>query len=376
MPWKEVSLMDQRRELMVLASQPGANRRELARRYGISPKTLYKWLQRYDGQGPDGLADQSRRPELSPARTDEDIEQRIVVLRDENPYWGARKLARLLRNEGTAWVPAPSTVHEILRRHGRLGEGMAAAQAPFRRFEHAQPNDLWQMDFKGHVPNRHGHCHPLTVLDDHSRFSLCLAACGDERGETVQPRLIATFQRYGLPQRMTMDNGPPWGGGADGLGYTALTVWLMRLDIAVSHSRPYHPQTQGKDERFHRTLKVELLQDRCFVDNAQAQRAFDHYRERYNGQRPHEALKMEVPLEHYRASTIAYPKSLPEVEYLSTDLVYKVGSNARIEVRRRRVKIGKAFIGQRIALRPKKEDGCFGIWFSRFEIGELDLRVL
>jgi transposase InsO family protein len=375
MPWKEVSLMDQRRELMVLASQPGANRRELARRYGISAKTLYKWLQRYDAQGYDGLADQSRRPESSPLRTGSEIEQRILALRDAHPYWGARKLARLLQNAGAPGVPAASTVHEILRRHGRLGDGEAAGRPPFLRFEHAAPNDLWQMDFKGYVRNARGLCHPLTVLDDHSRFNLCLAACGDQRGTTVQPRLIATFRRYGLPQRMTMDNGPPWGGDADGLGYTALTVWLMQLGIAVSHSRPYHPQTQGKDERFHRTLKAELLQHRCFADNAQAQRAFDHYRQRYNSERPHEALGMAVPLQRYRVSVIPYPERLPVVEYLSGDRVYKVGRNARIEVHRRRVKIGKAFIGQRIALRPKAEDGCFAVWFSRFEIGEIDLRA-
>ncbi len=375
MPWKKVSLMDQRRELMELASQPGANRRELARRYGISAKTLYKWLQRYEAQGCEGLADQSRRPESSPLRTGCEVEQQVLALRDAYPYWGARKLARLLQNAGVSPVPAASTIHEILRHHGRLGQGTAAGQPPFRRFEHAQPNDLWQMDFKGYVRNVRGICHPLTVLDDHSRFSLCLAACSDQRGDTVQPRLIETFRRYGLPRRMTMDNGPPWGGDVDGLGYTGLTVWLMQLGIAVSHSRPYHPQTQGKDERFHRTLKAELLQQRCFADNGDAQRAFDRYRQTYNQQRPHEALGMAVPLQRYRASVIAYPERLPVVEYLLTDRVYKVGKNARIEVQSRRIKIGKAFIGQRIALRPTAEDGCFAVWFSRFEIGEIDLRT-
>lgn len=299
----------------------------------------------------------------------------MLALREAYPYWGARKLARLLQNEGMIEVPAPSTVHEILRRHGRLGTGANAGQAPFTRFEHPHPNDLWQMDFKGYQRNARGVCHPLTVLDDHSRFSLCLAACGDQQGQTVQSRLIATFRRYGLPRRMTMDNGPPWGGDADGLRHTALTVWIMRLGVAVTHSRPYHPQTQGKDERFHRTLKVELLQHRRFADNDEAQRAFDRYRHIYNAQRPHEALGMAVPLQHYRPSEVAYPEHLPEVEYLSSDRVYKVGSNGRIDVRRRRIKIGRAFIGQRIALRPTARDGCFTIWFSRFEIGEIDLRT-
>lgn len=375
MPWKGVSLMDQRREVMTLASQPGVNRRELARRYGISAKTLYKWLGRFEEQDLQPLADRSRRPALSPRRTAQALEEQVLALREAHPYWGARKLARLLQNAGVDQVPAASTIHEILRRHGRLSLGANAGQPPFTRFEHPHPNDLWQMDFKGYVRNARGLCHPLTVLDDHSRFSLCLAACADQRGQTVQSRLIATFRRYGLPRRMTMDNGPPWGGDADGLGYTALKVWLMQLGIAVSHSRPYHPQTQGKDERFHRTLKAELLQHRCFADNDEAQRAFDRYRELYNGQRPHEALGMAVPLQRYCMSVLAYPERLPEVQYQSGDRIYKVGRNARIEVQRRRIKIGKAFIGQRIALRPKAEDGCFTLWFSRFEIGEIDLRT-
>jgi transposase InsO family protein len=376
MPWKEVSLMEQRKELVVLASQPGANRRELARRYGVSCKTLYKWLKRYARDGIEGLTDHSRRPACSPLQTRAAVERQVVALRDAHPYWGARKLAHLLTGDGLASMPAPSTVHEILRRHGRLHDDAGRGQTAFIRFEHATPNALWQMDFKGHVPNEHGRCHPLTVLDDHSRFNLCLAACDDERSQTVKSHLMAVFRRYGLPRRMTMDNGSPWGGDSDGLGYTALTVWLMQLGIRVSHSRPYHPQTQGKDERFHRTLKVELLQHQRFVDNTQAQRAFDDYRELYNSKRPHEALGMAVPLQRYQASAVAYPETLPAVEYLASDKVYKVDRAARIQVRGRRYKIGKAFIGQHLALRPKAHDGCWGVWFSRFEIGEIDLNAV
>lgn len=165
-------VMDQRRELMVLASQTGANRRELAKRYGISPKMLYKWLGQNDGQGPDDLVDQSRRPELSPAKTDEEAANRCA----------ARRESLLLRSQ-TGAIPAQrgrglsaSAQHRPRdpAPPGSTDEGMATAQAPFRRFEHAQPDDLWHLDVKGHVPNRHRRCHPLTVLDDHSRFSLCL----------------------------------------------------------------------------------------------------------------------------------------------------------------------------------------------------------
>jgi hypothetical protein len=229
------------------------------------------------------------------------------------------------------------------------------------------------MDFKGYVRNEHGLCHPLTLLDDHSRYVLCLDACDDERHTTVQECLTAVFRRYGLPRRMTMDNGSPWGGNEDGLRCTQLTVWLLRLGIRVSHSRPYHPQTQGKDERFHRTLKSELLQYRRFADNVEAQQAFDRYRSIYNHERPHEALGMAVPATRYQVSPVPFPENLPEPEYLPGDRIYKVDKTARIAISRRRLKIGKAFIGQHIALRETQHDGIYAIWFGSIRIGEIDL---
>jgi transposase InsO family protein len=144
-----------------------------------------------------------------------------------------------------------------MARHGLLPGDTPGIPAT-GRFEHSAPNQLWQMDFKGHFPFAGGRCHPLTLLDDHSRFSLCLAHCPDERLTTVRQQLVRVFERYGLPARMTMDNGAPWG---DTTGsWTALELWLMRQGIRVGHSRPYHPQTQGKLERFHRSLKAEVLQ--------------------------------------------------------------------------------------------------------------------
>src|SRR5262249_9640533 len=159
-----------------------------------------------------------------------------------------------------------------------------------------------------------GRCHPLTVLDDHSRFALGLEACANEQGVTVQERLTTIFRRYGLPRRMTMDNGSPWGNDSTH-PHTPLTVSLMRLGIGVGHSRPYHPQTQGKDERFHRTLKVEVLHGRTFRDLPHCQAAFDEWRTVYNVQRPHEALAMATPGSRYAISARPFPASLPAVEY-------------------------------------------------------------
>ncbi len=196
---------------------------------------------------------------------------------------------------------------------------------PFQRFERAAPNELWQMDYKGHFPSLNGaRCHPLTVLDDHSRFSLVLKACADEREQTVRAMLNEVFRRYGLPAAMLMDNGSQWGA-AGAQPFTALSLWLIRLGIRVAHGRPYHPQTQGKDDRFHRTLKIEQLRHFNFTSLEHCQREFDSFRDRYNLVRPHDALGLATPVSRYRPSPIPFPESLPQIEY-ADDLEVNNGS--------------------------------------------------
>ena len=186
------------------------------------------------------------------------------------------------------------------------------------------------MDFKGHFQVGQSRCFPLTVLDDHSRYSMLLEACENERTETVQPHLIAMFRRYGLPWRMNMDNGRPWGN-PTGDPYTKLTVWLIRIGVRISHSRPLHPQTNGKDERFHRTLNAEVLQNRSFASIGEVARALTAWREIYNHERPHEALGLEVPAFRYRPSVRSYPEVLPLPEY-PDDRVYKVRVKGKLHV--------------------------------------------
>jgi transposase InsO family protein len=373
MPWREVSLMERRKEFVTLAQQEGAKIAALCRYFGISRKTGYKWLGRAAADASEGFADRSRRPHHSPRHTAAEVEAAVLAVRDAHPCWGGRKIERRLHDLATAAVPAASTITTILRRHGRLEAGEAAKHSAFCRFEHPHPNALWQMDFKGHFALVSGRCHPLTVLDDHSRFSLCLAACADEATATVRAHLIATFERYGLPERMSMDNGAPWGGEA-GAGYTPLTVWLMRLGIRFSHSRPYHPQTQGKDERFHRTLKAEVLQGPPFRDLADCQQAFERWRAVYNLERPHEALAMEVPGQRYRVSARPYPGAAPEPEYGPGDLVRRVHDHGWISVRGRGYKLPKAFVGERVALRPTTTDGVWDVFFVVQRIAQVDLR--
>jgi transposase InsO family protein len=368
--------MSSRQEFVVLAQQPGANVSELCRRFEISPKTGYKWINRYRQHGEAGLCDQSRRPLSSPTSSLPALEQAVLALHETYPAWGSRKLRSLLK--GFAALPHHSTIEAILRRHGRqLRYGTKPDTRAPSRFEHEAPNELWQMDFKGHFAlfGQSARCHPLTLLDDHSRFALCLAACADEQRQTVQQQLIRVFRRYGLPRRITSDNGPPWGTPARA-GLSALEAWLMRLGIQISHSRPYHPQTQGKLERFHQTLKRELLHNAHFTTLAQCQAGMDRWREQYNQQRPHQALGQQPPLSRYRSSTRSYPEKLPPVEYEPGEQVLKVRINGQIHIKGRAVFVSEGLAGEHVAVRPATQDGVLDIVFINKTVRQVDLRSL
>jgi transposase InsO family protein len=374
MPWNEVSIMSLRWEFVELASQRGVNFSELCRRFQISRNNGYKWVKRYQQQGIEGLADRSHRPQQSPQRSPEAIQQKVLRVREEHPAWGARKIEARLRQLGETMIPAASTIHAILRRHQRIDPAQSVKHQACQRFEHDVPNQLWQMDFKGHFAlGNSQRCHPLTVLDDHSRYAVCLQACRNQQGETVKERLTLTFRRYGLPERMLMDNGSPWGNDREH-PHTPLTVWLLRLGIGVSHPRPYHPQTQGKEERFHRTLQAEVLQGRVFADFDPIQQRFDQWRQLYNQQRPHQALGMEVPAHRYRPSPRSFPEVLPAIEYGPDDLVRRVQDHGKICFQNRVLRISKAFRGYPVALRPTVQDRVWEVYFCTYKIAQFDLQ--
>jgi len=373
MPFSDRSVQSEREEFCRLASVPDANVRELCRRFGVSPTTGYKWLAIFAEAGSAGLADRSRRPLNSPTRTTAELEAKVLQVRSEHRTWGGRKIRRVLQNEGTAPVPAASTITAILRRHGELDGPGAGEPRAFMRFEHAAPNDLWQMDFKGWIELGTGRCHPLTVLDDHSRYALELEACADETAETVRGRLTAVFERYGLPWRMLADNGPPWGTAGQGR-YTRLGVWLMDLGIGLAHGRPYHPQTQGKDERFHRTLKAEVLDAHNLKSIEEAQAAFDAWRSVYNTKRPHEALDLDTPASRYAMSSRAMPQTIAPPQYEPQDRVRKVDQNGRFSFKGRILKAPTAFAGRALALRATDTDGLFDICYRSHRIAQIDLR--
>lgn len=377
MTWQPRAVMDVKREFVELALKEGANRRELCRRFGISPKTGYALLARHAEEGMACCTPRSRRPLTSPARSSETTEQAVVALRQEHPAWGGRKIARWLADAGHAGVPRPSTVTSILHRHGLIDAASSQASTAWKRFEHETPNALWQIDFKGHFDTPAGRCHPLTLLDDHSRFNLTLTACARPDTPSVQARLQQVFERYGLPVRINADNGPPWGSPSAPHSLSELSVWLIRLGVRVSHSTPYHPQTNGKLERFHRSLKAEVLNGRSYADLPHAQAAFEQWRKLYNHQRPHEALNMDTPIQHYTVSPRPFPVSLAPIEYADHDTVIEVGWNGFIKFRGHKVRTSSALHRLPVALRPDPDhDGCFDAYFCHQRFMRLDLNNL
>jgi transposase InsO family protein len=372
MSLQEVLTLSRRFEFVMLAQQEGCNFSDLCKRFGFSRKTGYKWLSRFQTRGEDGLWDLPRRPHHSPNKTDDSIADTVIALRELHKTWGARKLRRRLTDLGNSSVPSPSTITTILHRHEKIDADESAKHKAFCSFEHPYPNDLWQMDYKGHFPLRIGRCHPLTVLDDHSRFNILLKACADETTETVKRALIDAFRQYGLPKRMTMDNGSPWGNqGFDDL--TALTVWLIRLGILVSHSRPYHPQTQGKDERFHRTLKADAIAGSEFNDLTGCQTKFNEFRDLYNLVRPHDSLDLATPVTRYQPSQRPYPEVLPQIEYWPGDLVRKVQAKGDVFFKGEVFRVSKALQGQPVAFRSISTDGRYAVYFCQQKLKEVQL---
>jgi transposase InsO family protein len=370
--------MSQRYEFAILAAHSGVNFTELCRRYGISRKTGYKWFDRFSEGGAAALEDQLRRPRCSPKQCPEAVADKVLKLRAAHPAWGGRKLRRRLQDLGHEDAPAASTCTEILRRAGKLEPEATAGHRPMQRFERAMPNQLWQLDFKGDFATQSGvRCHALTMLDDHSRYNLSLTAAGDQTTMTVRTILTEAFAQNGLPEAILCDNGAPWGSIGSDTGHTALTVWLLRLGVRVLHGRPYHPQTQGKEERFHRTLEAELLSRHTWRDLAHCTEQFVRFRHIYNCERPHDALAGATPISRYRPSPRSLPETLPPIEYTSGVEVRTVREKGVITFRGQTWLIGRAFASLPIGLRPSAQaDGQWDVLFSFHTLGRIDLTTL
>ncbi len=364
MTWGSVDIQEQRVRFVVAASRREKSFQALCREFEVSRPTGYMWLRRYQEQGLAGIAERSRRPHLSPRQTGGVWEEQVVQLRQRYPDWGARKLQVLLRRAGVS-LPL-STIHRILLRRGlvRIEDRHAAA---LQRFERAEPNQLWQMDFKGSTGWETA-VGPLSVLDDHSRYLIALRGTWTTKAEPVREHLESAFSECGVPEAMLMDHGTPWWNANAPTGATWLTVWLMRQGIELHWSGYRHPQTQGKVERFHGSL--QRTQGRRGVPEQERQRWLDEYRHEYNQVRPHEALGMQTPASRWRPSERRYDPNPQPWQYPEGATVVKVGSQGQIWAERR-WDISLALAGQWVQLVRVEERML--VYHCRTVVRELDL---
>jgi len=369
MPWEVSTVEKQREELVKLALKEGSNIRELSRRFGVSPSTTYKWIERAS----EGFGDHSRRPAQSPSKTSPEMEALLLGVRKKHATWGGRKIRGYLLKKGHTGIPSPSTITEVLRRHDKLGP-RGGQPRDWKRFERDEPNSLLQMDFKGDFELYDGRrCYPLTLLDDHSRYSMVIKACERQHRGVVQPLLEDAFRTYGMPQTILCDNGAPWGTSADH-NLTPLAVWLLRIGIEVIHIKPGHPQTQGKLERFHRTLKADVLQGKVFRDFEECQREFDEFRHCYNHLRPHDSLNLDVPSSFYYPSPRSFPERPLEPEYDLGDIVRKVQKGGFIHFKGQVYSAPDCLTGQCVALRATQEAGKYELRYFGAIIAQVNLR--
>jgi transposase InsO family protein len=363
MPWQESTIVEQRRSFCALADHADVSFAELCRRFGISRPTGYRWRQRYQAEL--GLRDRSHRPHTSPAQTSPALEALVCAGRAAHPTWGGRKLHHWLRRQGHDPVPAPSTITAILRRQGYLDEPSAPPTPRWQRFEAAGPNALWQLDFTGMIETRAGRCTPILLLDDYSRYVLTLDALPNQLGRTVQACLTAVFRRYGLPWPILGDNGGPWGTSHAGVRLTRRTAWLARLGIAVSHGRPYHPQTQGKVERCFRTVGADVLARFDPASPPALQTRFDAWRTEYNHERPHGALNHQPPISRYHVSPRrVFPETLPLIASEPDAWLTRVTGQGFIVIERIRYYLSEVIKYEEVELRPRPTGDDLEIWYG------------
>ena len=350
MPWLETAVRDQRVQFVMTARRPGANVSAVCRAFGISRKTGYKWLAREAAAGSVAiLADQSRRPHHSPTRTADAVTQRVGELR-ATYGWGGDKLAVVLAAEGVRLTPR--TIDRIIQREGWTRHDAAPAPA-LQRFARATPNELWQMDAKGAYPLAdRQRCHTLSILDDHSRFVVGLTPLLRLQTGAVRAALIRSFEGYGVPAAMLMDHGAPWWSTQGPAGLTRLVVFLLKQGIRVVFSAVRHPQTQGKVERFHRTLAERLRWVGVPTTLVGFRRTLAWFREEYNELRPHAALGLTPPAAHFTPSARVYrPTPRPWIYPNGLD-IRRVHHQGHVRVAGQAFFVSEALAGEDVACLP------------------------
>jgi transposase InsO family protein len=373
MPWHQTDPVSERLKFVAAVKEGLLSMTDLCRAAGISRKTGYKILSRYERDGPEGLLDRSRAPWTHPNRTPAEIEAAVLRVRKAWPTWGSKKILAVLRREGELEsLPARSTVDGILRRAGLVTpRGKRSRRQPSAPplVQALEPNDVWSIDYKGWFKVRDGtRCDPLTINDVFSRASLECRALVAPKLEDVRSRLDVLFREHGLPHFMLSDNGPPFA--SRGIGrLSRLGVWLLRLGVTPVLIQPGRPEQNGCHERFHRTLKAETTRPPKATIRAQ-QRAFDRFRRDYNEQRPHESLDQRVPAEIYKPSKRAMPRDLPEYDYPGEFELRRVSRGGTMKWLGRFIFVGEALAGETVGLECVDEQ----IW--QLHLGPMPLGVL
>jgi transposase InsO family protein len=376
MPWRETSVMEERLRFVARLLE-GEGMSDVCREFGISRKTGYKIFNRYKDDGLEALTDRSRRPVRYANQLPDPVEAMIVHLKKEKPHWGARKIRELLvkRLAGDVRIPAKSTVHAVLDRHGLVSQARKRNRANkavgTQLSEALEPNDLWCADFKGEFKLGNGrYCYPLTITDQASRYLLCCEAFESTREQGVFEAFRRIFTEHGLPAAIRSDNGLPFASPNGLYNLSKLSVWWLRLGIGLERIRPGHPQQNGRHERMHLTLKKEATRPPG-RNTLQQQARFDAFVSEFNEERPHEALDMKVPADLFVASSRPY-RGLPEIDYPFHDREALVTNCGRLCIYRKKINISTVLAGQKLGIK-EVDDGIWLVSFMHYDLGYIDL---
>jgi transposase InsO family protein len=373
MPWKESSVMDERLRFVARLLE-GEQMSHVCREFGISRKTGYKIFGRYKEHGLEALSDRSRRPVRYANQLPQPVEAAIVRAKRDKPHWGARKIRDLLvrRLAHEVRVPAISTVHAVLDRHGLVKRAIKRRRANGTALSLGQaPNDLWCADYKGEFPlGNQRYCYPLTVTDHASRYILLCEALESTREELAFTAFERLFQERGLPAAIRSDNGVPFASANSLFNLSRLSVWWLRLGIQIERIKPGKPHQNGRHERMHLTLKREATRPPG-MNSLQQQAKFDAFVEEFNTERPHEALAMKRPAEVYTPSPRPY-RGLPEISYPFHDREILVTACGRICLHRKKINFSTVFAGQTVGIK-EVDDAIWLVSFMHYDLGYFDL---
>ena len=376
MPWKELKPMDQKIQMIADWQTKQLNITDLSRKYGISRKIVYKWLNRYEQIGVDGLKDFSRKPKVSPNQTPENVIELIIKEKLKNRKRGPKKIyAQLKRQYPVLDIPAPSTISHWLEQNGlvemrKIRSKVPPYTQPFIKCQ--SPNAVWSADFKGQFYTGDTKvCYPLTISDNYSRYLLkCVGLPGPRYLET-RDVFVSAFREYGLPHAIRVDNGTPFAGRTIG-GLSNLMVWWIQLGIIPERIEKGCPEQNGRHERMHRTLKNESL-DPIAMNMKEQQERFDLFRIDYNNYRPHEALGQQPPVKYYTMSSKHYVEEPVKPEYDYSYIVRRVRSSGDIRFHSKAYYLTELLAGQSIGLKVVDED-FVGIYYSFYPLGLIDLK--